>query len=175
MSDGELAGCVLLKEGTLFGECRPLLWPNNSPRRKEGGGSLDKEVCVCRVSFRRMLFFCTLLGGTFCCWGNALLVRRRWLENLPGTAHVIDRFVMPLRSCDADKKQGEPDWPGTLAPFRRPPQQRLGNALVWVALRATDSSIFFKTAATTPTVPEANVASQVLRWASAVKVSDLER
>ena len=62
MSDGELAGCVLLKEGTLFGECRPLLWPNNSPRRKEGGGSLDNKVCVCRVSFRRMLFFLHVSG-----------------------------------------------------------------------------------------------------------------
>ena len=138
-------------------------------------GVLIKKSAFAEFHSVECSFFCTLLGGTFCCWWNALLVRRRWFENLPGTAHVIDRFVMPLRSCDTDKKQGESDWPGTLAPFRRPPQQRLGNALVWVALRATDTSIFFKTTATTPTVPEANVASQVLRWASAVKVSDLER
>ena len=91
-------------------------------------------------------------------------MRRRWFENLPGTAHVTDRFVMSLPSCDTDKKQGESDWPGTLAPLRRPLQQRLGNALVWVALRATDSSVFFKTAATTPTFPEVNVAWKLSRW-----------
>ena len=102
-------------------------------RRKVEGVLIKKFVCA-EFDCVECSFFYTLLGGTFCCWLNALLVQRRWFENLPGIVHIIDRFIMSLHSCDTDKKQGESDWPGTLAPFRRPPQQRLGNALVWVVL-----------------------------------------
>ena len=47
ISDGELVGCVFLKERTIFGEYRPLLWPNNSPAgRKVEEVLIKKSACA---------------------------------------------------------------------------------------------------------------------------------
>ena len=83
MSDVQLVA-FSSRKGRKSGEYRPLLWPKKSPGRKQGGGSLDKEACMCRLSFRPLLFFVHVDGRDRLLQVNVRLVRRRWFENFAG-------------------------------------------------------------------------------------------